>query len=124
MNEVSRQLEIVLRLSEEFKEMGFEYHFDGSTSKVLQGAKANMNDIDIVFPYSRHEKIKEYFINRNLSEESWDSENQLLHFYFTENKEKVHLLFYKNSEDSFHDYHEQIDVNGTKLWVKGLGFFG
>ncbi len=123
MNRLKRQVEIILDLAKRFKTESIEYHFDGSTAKVLQGEGLVMDDIDIVFPYILQSKVRACFGEKSLTEISIEKKCQLEHFHYYEGEEKVHLLFYKESVHSFYDNHIQIDLDGKRIWVKGLNHF-
>jgi len=123
LNRLEKQTGIILKLSKELIDKKIEHHFDGSTAKVIQGQGKSMDDIDIVFPFRSITEVRAFLQEKPLSQEIWNEQCGLHHFYYTEKNEKIHLLFYKGLESSFYDYHEQVDLKGEMVWVKGLEFF-
>ena len=123
MKKLEVQKSIILKLSRRLKSEKIEHHFDGSTAKVIQGFCVSMSDIDIVFPYKNISVVWEFFKEKPLSNECWNEHYGLLHLYYIEENEKVHLLFYKELECSFYDYHKQAELEGEMVWVKGIKHF-
>jgi hypothetical protein len=123
MSRLKEQLEMVKSLSNLIKESAFEHHFDGSTARVLQGVNETMNDIDIVFPFSKLNEVRKLFITRDLSPVKMEAKTGMYHMFYVENDEKVHLLFFHGSEKDFYENHIQVNLDGEDIWVKGLEHF-
>lgn len=123
MSNLETQLELISDLSVLLREKCIEHHFDGSTARVLQKGAKTMGDIDIVFPLSKIDEVKDLFIAKGLSPLTLEANIGLYHMSFYENSEKVHLLFYRTDKESFYNNHIQVEMNGKSIWVKDLKHF-
>lgn len=124
---IMKTWDIIKKLTSMFKENNISYHFDASTSVFIHGIEFEMDDIDVVFMYKEKERVKELFMDYNMSQSQVVDEIGLEYFFAEIDTQKVHCLFYDSSKtvskDEFNKNAETVVVDEQEIMVQSLEFY-
>lgn len=116
---IQQQWYVIKMLAKLFDDHEISYCFFQSTSVFANGVEFDMEDIDILLPYSKMEQVKKLLGNYFQSDVKYNAKQEMYSFYVYIDFEEVHCKFTKN-ESILEQNVEFIEKDGQKIRVQEL----